>query len=519
MSSSLSESSESESWLPPFSSTASLTESESESWPWRHMQALRRNSSTDYCGNIVVSKIPAKVKSVLAQFYNSYPDNCLVPLHAYLLPGFRAGDPREFEAVSILSRAEGERLAEVVADLDRAISIRKIRTSCHTKRGTRLAQHVQNAWCHGARLTSPGHFEFYIAGGYAVDTILGYGPHTDIDVWFEPRMKETPSEWLVVTAKSCYPTSIIMVNDVRGAIETFDLHICQCAVKCAVYRGKRHYSVHLTRNCAKAWLYREVTVTPLHPAVSQPWKLGARLHKYAARNLSVPRDMLALAQQKPNMNCDEARALKILDGMSLADFTNYGARWVVTTDGSWIKSCNFELYNRKDQRRHSRTVQVSSLPVIVYPCHQSESWLEIAYKRGELHWLLRSLASSRSVVGLRGGGSYDCALVKPLWLVERRRLSVAEVIADMKRELPVKTNVSPFAGISQYVIYCDFPVSVLLMTVDWKLIPNTRNSYVPTSIMLMDLPGPEMQTCMFCATTLQFCSECEHGYGMRIVVY
>ena len=100
--------------------------------------------------------------------------------------------------------------------------------------------------------------------------------------------QESPSEWLVVTARSCYPTRIIMVNDVLGAIETFDLHICQCAVKCAVYRGKRHYSVHLTRNCALAWLYQVVRVASVHPAVSQPWKPAARLHKYAARNLQVP---------------------------------------------------------------------------------------------------------------------------------------------------------------------------------------------------------------------------------------
>ena len=109
-----------------------------------------------------------------------------------------------------------------------------------------------------------------------------------------------------------------MVNDVLGAIETFDLHICQCAVKCAVYRGKRHYSVHLTRNCALAWLYQVVHVASVHPAVSQPWKPAARLHKYAARNLQVPRDYLRVLQQKPSMNCDEAPGLTLCnDGMGL----------------------------------------------------------------------------------------------------------------------------------------------------------------------------------------------------------
>ena len=491
-------------------------------WPWRDTQASRRTSSTDYCGNIVVSEIPAQVQSILADFYNCYPDNCLVPLHAYLLPGFRAGrvylQPRHVKSLTELSKAEEERLKGVVAELDRGICIQKIRPSCSTRLGTRLARQMENVWCHGSRVTSPGNFEFHIAGGYAVDKILRYGPYTDIDVWFEPRMKETPLEWLVVTAKSYYPTSIIMVNDVLRAIETFDLHICQCAVKCVVYRGKRHYSVHLTRNCALAFVYGKVNVTSLHPAVSQPWKLAARLDKYAGRKLEVPQDFLRVPKQDPSMNCDQAGGLTLCnDGMGLADFADYAARWVVSTNGLWI-NCNFQLYNRKYQSCDSTTPSVSSSPVIVYPCHQSKSWPEIVYKRGELHRLIRSLAGSRSVLGLRGGGRYDCTLVKPLWLVQRRRMSVADVIKDVKRELPVKTGAS-VRGISQHVIYCDVPVSVLLLTVDWKVSPNMRNSYVPSSIMLMDPPGRAMDTCKFCISTLQFCEQCEHDSLRRIDVY
>ena len=164
-------------------------------WPWRDMQASRRNSSTDYCGNIVVSEIPERVQPILAEFYNSYPDNCLVPLHAYLLPGFRAGHPPDVEAVSALSKREEKRLVGVVADLDRGIRIEKIRPSCHTRRGISVSQQMGYVRCHVSRLTSPGHFEFHIAGGYAVDKIFGYGDDTDIDVWFERRMKETLPEW------------------------------------------------------------------------------------------------------------------------------------------------------------------------------------------------------------------------------------------------------------------------------------------------------------------------------------
>ena len=137
---------------------------------------------------------------------------------------------------------------------------------------------------------------------------------------------------------------------------------------------------------------------------------------------------------------------------------------------------------------------------------------------GELHWLIRSLAGSRSVLGLRGGGRYDCTLVKPLWLVERRHLIVAAVVEDIKRELFLTTDACG-RGISQHVIYCDVPVSVLLVTVDWKLAPNMRNSYMPSSIMVMDLPGREMDTCKFCITTLQFCDTCDHGFRSRIELY
>ena len=81
--------------------------------------------------------------------------------------------------------------------------------------------------------------------------------------------------------------------------------------------------------------------------------------------------------------------------------------------------------------------------------------------------------------------------MKPLWLVERRHLIVAAVVEDIKRELFLTTDACG-RGISQHVIYCDVPVSVLLVTVDWKLAPNMRNSYMPSSIMVMDLPGREM---------------------------
>ena len=97
-------------------------------------------------------------------------------------------------------------------------------------------------------------------------------------------------------------------------------------------------------------------------------------------------------------------------------------------------------------------------------------------------------------------------------------MSVADVIEDVKRKLPVKTDASG-REISQHVIHCDVPVSVLLLTVDWKVSPNTPNSYGPRSIMLMDLPGREMDTCQFCISSLQFCEKCEHGSLRRIEVY
>ena len=95
---------------------------------------------------------------------------------------------------------------------------------------------------------------------------------------------------------------------------------------------------------------------------------------------------------------------------------------------------------------------------------------------------------------------------------------VAAVVEDIKRELFLTTDACG-RGISQHVIYCDVPVSVLLVTVEWKLAPNMRNSYVPSSIMVMDLPGREMDTCKFCITNLQFCDICDRGLRSRIELY
>ena len=60
-------------------------------------------------------------------------------------------------------------------------------------------------------------------------------------------------------------------------------------------------------------------------------------------------------------------------------------------------------------------------------------------------------------------------------------------------------------------------MSVLLVTVDWKLAPNMRNSYVPSSIIVMDLPGREMDTCKFCITTVQFCDKCDAPFDSDII--
>ena len=83
--------------------------------------------------------------------------------------------------------------------------------------------------------TTPVHL--YVPGGYVVSEILGFRYFSDIDVWLAPQLSET--QWVAVRGTVCSPVSIMVVMDPVAVIESFDLHICSCALLCTVMASEQ----------------------------------------------------------------------------------------------------------------------------------------------------------------------------------------------------------------------------------------------------------------------------------------
>ena len=85
--------------------------------------------------------------------------------------------------------------------------------------------------------------------------------------------------------------SVMFVTDPVAIIESFDLHICSCALLCTMTSSKQRVrDSYLTRLCAKACLQQSACALELHPGLAQQDRLAER---YALRNLSIDYDALA----------------------------------------------------------------------------------------------------------------------------------------------------------------------------------------------------------------------------------
>jgi hypothetical protein len=421
-----------------------------------------------------------------------YPEDTLVPLEI-LLSLF--GNISHDTVRDLLDN----RLAVCVEDLDRAVAISECTRFPATAHGRNLASSVESIWKNSNRATT---FAFAVAGGYVVDRLLGYGPYDDIDIWFQPVKAQGMAEttWILASARSFYPCNVMMVNDIHAAIETFDLHICQCAIECTVYNARRCYQFLMTKKCYRAWCRGAMHSQSLHPALAQPRRLSRRILKYLERGLHGP-DTVQISHFQ---NAHPGQAITRADGLEGQhdDARMTVAVWEITVSSSFLHSCAFQLCTMTPADKMN---MVASDPVLVFPCDMTKAPSEMAWQTGDVHWLQRALEGSDGLVGVRGNGRYDTAWIKPAWLLDRKACSCSELISDLRQHLGSSKTVPKF-GYEKYRIRCSVPATYLQMIVDWKVLVCETRAYTPSWIVVLD--SCTMRECIFCCEASEFCAQC-----------
>ena len=412
-----------------------------------------------------------------------------------------------------------QRRFALAADLlDRAIDVSEIceadvannEQSMKVLAGARVAHRLS---------TTEKNFTFYVAGGFVVGLILGFNPWNDIDLFTVPQWNATTRSWHLATRRSVYPVDVLVVNSPKRHIETFDLHICQCAIQCEVIDGTRHYQFMMTALCARALLMRRSSCRKHHIAVAQQYRLTKRLLKYETRRL-------------PPVGCSHVHLNAAVQSMpqppwdaivQLLPCSLQKAHWTLTLNNNFISTLEFCFGDAMELTEEIKTTScVMSEPAILYPCRYDCGYNDYAYSRDpSTHWLLRSLAGGYNfLVALPGGARVWSKIITPLWLIERHELSLSEITDAIRREwLPVtdatRREWLPNGG--RYVMPCSVSAEVMVM---FRNLPDNDTEYCPMWSMFLHTGGrTRLKSMMFCTESRRMCSSvCDHGCAEDVLL-
>ena len=116
--------------------------------------------------------MPDALKRALQGFYDSYPDNALIP-HDFLPPWLQV-------------REASCKMKAVTGDLNDALRVKKLPQACHMSKTRSRVDVDLHLIARSRKMDSTTPLHFYVAGGYAVSEILGFRDFSDIDVWLAP---------------------------------------------------------------------------------------------------------------------------------------------------------------------------------------------------------------------------------------------------------------------------------------------------------------------------------------------
>ena len=352
---------------------------------------------------------------------------------------------------------------------------------------------------------------FYVAGGFVVGSILGFMPWRDIDVWFAPHWNETNQSWTCITGAALYPVNVMMVNDPLLCIETFDLDICKCAIKCIYANNNRTYQFILSLSCIRALLLVKSITRTIHASMSGMPRLATRLDKYIRRGLN-PLFYEQLVWLKRNKTCETHRDINLTCVLHKIPKQRQAAYWIVTIRKNYISNLNFKVgdatQNLENQNQNNRLMECD--PFILYPCGKGLSqqhYKNIAYTHEEIHWLLRALAGESIMLSLPGNHRLDSSLLMPTWLLDHAHLDTKNIVSLIQTKWCKAKNLGED---EQYMICCTFPVTCMVRVTDY-IIPEDTLNYGPQITWYMDIGNRQMlRAAMFCSETKALGSTCAH---------
>ena len=348
-------------------------------------------------------------------------------------------------------------------------------------------------------------FTFYIAGGFPVSVILGFGNFGDIDVWFAPK-RCADGTWVVATASAWYPVSALMVNNAEAWIETFDLDICKCAIKCEVRGGVRQYQLVLTRACAVAFMLSAARLRRgVHQCLAQQGRLLKRLRKYRAKGVSISeRDIDDISR-----TVADACEVPPCSSLPLSFFApSMYLDWRIDVTGGYVNSVTLWPSSSSPEGSVVALPALICDPVILCPCHRSRSLQELALRREP--WYVSALYSRAGMLlAIPGASRIDAACFQPRWLLERAALPCADIIADVRASLDrVAHNRREI-----YAIRCSWPGQMMYLLKDWRLVGDTGGAdYMPQWMVYMSAGrDTAVYTHMFCVDTMELMQICHHA--------
>ena len=429
------------------------------------------------------------------------------------------------------------RLSHAVDIIDEAVGVGPLRGSPHVRE---LLAAIEDMVPGEGVDSSDQPFEFYVAGGFIVSLILGHGAYQDIDVWFAPTPGQNNSH-MIAWGQPGHPVNVLMVNYPRQFIETFDLDICKCAIKCSVVNQQREYQFMLTRSCALAWMNTCVHMHSVHPAIAQARRLASRLHKYAQRRLDIDTwEQHTLSETGASDGIHGTSDVQDGAGRHYVGVSAERARgmpsdqgevrsmWFIGVRGGGVVFCALRLLPVPWAPVHTALEPVRCKPAVVHPCHRAHMTFDsMAFSGGEVHWLVRGLAGCPLLVCLPGVGCIWSNLVVPEWLLDRAALSEQDVVQEIERFLPrfehhgAETTACAFSRADAvYGIQCSQPALPMSIVSDWRLAP--QNDYggegqgPQRRMMYVETQGMgRLRTAMFCVQDMQPHNQCVHHWGLQ----
>ena len=434
--------------------------------------------------------MPADVREVMREFFSSYPPGVLVP-HDYL--------PDDLQ----VPRVE-ERLGRATKELRRAIGLCLVqpRTCWMDKLFSKL-----DVLC-GLEPRSHTPFYCYVAGGFVVAEMLGYGDWTDIDVWTRPfPVGQPPSGYLVAAGKGAYPVNVLATSCMESTIESFDLHICSCAILCCILDQKIWaYDFHMTKNCAFAFKRRSAHACALHPAVAQPTRLAERLAKYSARGLEICRDTMESMKTAVERDTHGVPLEVVLQDWHL-DQNDVGfgcGHWEVTILDRRIVG----IALRAGASTPTAPQVPASRPVVLYPCRKQRQGEQRVGLPETASWIFSAMAGNDAIVAVRGGTRLQASALVPDWFMPYLHgVRQEEIILLLKAAF---VSSSPDLADATVTIPCAYPLKLVAQLYDWKCTDKEGGDlYTPSWLLVLD-PGSAdvLPSALYCADTMHVGGSC-----------